>query len=117
MVMGRHTQPAYNLQSAVDAEHALFIAHDVVLDATDNRSLEPMASAAKAVLGKETFHVVRTRATLMESRQPSAKAMASCRTFPLRGPGTHMAMAPSSNATPSAINPNRTSTYVQARKR
>jgi transposase len=58
MVMGRHTQPAYNLQSAVDAEHALIIAHDVVLDATDNRSLEPMADAAKAVLGKETFHVV-----------------------------------------------------------
>ena len=58
MVMGRHTQPAYNLQSAVDAEHALIIAHDVVLDAADNRSLEPMAAAAKAVLGKENFHVV-----------------------------------------------------------
>ena len=58
MVMGRHTQPAYNLQSAVDAEHALIIAHDVVLDATDNRSLEPMAEAARAVLGKEGFNVV-----------------------------------------------------------
>jgi transposase len=58
MVMGQHTQPAYNLQSAVDAEHALIIAHDVVLDAADNRSLEPMANAAKAVLGKENFHVV-----------------------------------------------------------
>ena len=58
MVMGRHTQPAYNLQSAVDAEHALIIAHDVVLDAADNRSLEPMADAAKAVLGKEDFCVV-----------------------------------------------------------
>jgi Transposase DDE domain len=58
MIMGRHTQPAYNLQSAVDAEHALIIAHDVVLDAADNRSLEPMANAAKAVLGKENFHLV-----------------------------------------------------------
>jgi transposase len=58
MIMGRHTQPAYNLQSAVDAEHALIIAHDVVLDAADNRSLEPMANAAKAVLGKENFYVV-----------------------------------------------------------
>lgn len=38
MVMGLHTQPAYNLQSAV-AEHALIIAHDVVPDATDDRSL------------------------------------------------------------------------------
>lgn len=58
MMMGRHTQPAYNLQSAVDAEHALINAHDVVLDAADNRSLEPMADAAKTVLGKEHFHVV-----------------------------------------------------------
>jgi hypothetical protein len=31
MVMGRHTQPAYNMQSAVDAEQVLIIAHDVVL--------------------------------------------------------------------------------------
>jgi hypothetical protein len=46
------------LQSAVDAEHALIIAHNVLLDAADNRSLEPMARAAKAVLEKETFHVV-----------------------------------------------------------
>jgi hypothetical protein len=46
------------LQSAVDAEHALIIAHNVVLDAADNHSLEPMARAAKAVLEKETFHVV-----------------------------------------------------------
>lgn len=61
MVMGRSTQPAYNLQSAVDAEHALIIAHDVVLDAADNRSLEPMANAAKAVLGKEDPHVVYLR--------------------------------------------------------
>jgi hypothetical protein len=37
MVMGRSTQPAHNLQSAVDAEHALIIAHDVVLDAADMR--------------------------------------------------------------------------------
>jgi RNA polymerase sigma factor (sigma-70 family) len=58
MVMGRHTQPAYNMQSVVDAEHALIIAHDVVLDAADNRSLEPMAAAAKAVLGDKTFNVV-----------------------------------------------------------
>jgi hypothetical protein len=58
MVMGRHTQPAYNLQSAVDAEHALIIAHDVVLDAADNRNLEPMADAAKAVLERENFYVV-----------------------------------------------------------
>jgi transposase len=58
MLMGRNTQPAYNVQSAVDAEHALIIAHDVVLDAADSRSLEPMADAAKAVLGPDNFNVV-----------------------------------------------------------
>jgi hypothetical protein len=110
--MGRRTQPAYNLQSAVDAEHALIIAHDVVLDAADNRSLEPMADAAKAVLGKQTFHVVADA-----GYSNGAKAMASCRAFPLRGPGTHMATAPSSSATPSAINRNRTRTSVQTRRR
>jgi hypothetical protein len=46
------------LQSGVDSEHALIIAHDVVLDAADNRCLELMADAAKAVLGRENFHVV-----------------------------------------------------------
>jgi transposase len=58
MVMGRSTQPAYNMQSAVDAENALVIAHEVVLDAADSRSLEPMAKAAKAVLGPGNFNVV-----------------------------------------------------------
>jgi len=38
MVMGRNTQPAYNLQTAVDAEHALIIAHDIVLDAKPQMS-------------------------------------------------------------------------------
>jgi transposase len=42
--------PAYNLQTAVDAEHALIVAHAVTLDAADNRQLEPMAEAAKQVL-------------------------------------------------------------------
>jgi transposase len=58
MVMGRSTQPAYNMQSPVDAENALVIVHEVVLDAADSRSLEPMAKAAKAVLGPNNFSVV-----------------------------------------------------------
>jgi len=32
--------PAYNVQTAVDAEHALIVAHAVTLDAADNRQLE-----------------------------------------------------------------------------
>ncbi len=37
MLMRQNTLPAYNVQSAVDTEHALIVAHDVVLDAADNR--------------------------------------------------------------------------------
>ena len=117
MVMGRHTQPAYNLQSAVDAEHALIIAHDVVLYAADNRSLEPMANAAKALLGKETSTSLQTLATPMENRLPSAKLMASCPAFLLRAPGTRTAMEHSSSATPSSINLKPTHTFVRARRR
>jgi transposase len=50
--------PAYNVQTAVDAEHALIVAHAVVLDASDIRCLKPMAEAAKHALGLETFNVV-----------------------------------------------------------
>jgi len=58
MLMGRHTLPAYNVQTAVDAEHALIITHNVVLDASDNRCLHPMAEAAKEALGGRDFNVV-----------------------------------------------------------
>ena len=43
--------PAYNVQTAVDAEHALIVTRQVSDEATDNRSLQPMAEAAQAALG------------------------------------------------------------------
>jgi transposase len=43
--------PAYNVQTAVDSEHALIVAQQVTDEATDNRSLLPMAEAAKAAVG------------------------------------------------------------------
>lgn len=43
--------PAYNVQTAVDAEHALIVAQQVSVEATDNRSLQPMAEAAQDALG------------------------------------------------------------------
>jgi hypothetical protein len=58
MVMGQLTQPAYNMQNAVDAEHALIIARDVALDAADSRSLDPMTEAAKTALGVDSFNVI-----------------------------------------------------------
>lgn len=42
--------PAYNVQTAVDAEHALIVAHAITLNAGDNDCLEPMAAAARKAL-------------------------------------------------------------------
>jgi transposase/IS5 family transposase len=50
--------PAYNVQTAVDTEHALIVAHAVTLDAGDNGQLQPMAEAAKKALGVESLRVV-----------------------------------------------------------
>jgi transposase len=51
--------PAYNVQTAVDAEHGIIVAQQVTTQATDNRSLLPMAEAAKQALGApETLNVV-----------------------------------------------------------
>lgn len=50
--------PAYNLQTAVDAEHAIIVSHAVTAEVTDNRSLQPVAEAAAQVLQRDTIHVV-----------------------------------------------------------
>jgi hypothetical protein len=50
--------PAYNVQTAVDVEHWLIVAHAVVFDASEIRRLKPMAEAAKQALGREAFSVV-----------------------------------------------------------
>jgi transposase len=52
--------PAYNVQAAVDCEHALIVAQQVTTEATDNRSLLPMAEAAQAAVGAtgQVLHVV-----------------------------------------------------------
>ncbi|MGA9352524.1 MAG: IS1182 family transposase [Terriglobales bacterium] len=51
--------PAYNVQIAVDSEHAIMVAQAVTTEANDKRSLLPMAEAAKAALGGPAeLHVV-----------------------------------------------------------
>lgn len=52
MRSGSSKIPAYNVQTAVDAEHALIVAQQVSDEATDNRSLLPMAEAAQAAVGR-----------------------------------------------------------------
>jgi transposase len=51
MRLGHAPAPAYNVQTAVDAAHALIVAQQVTTEATDNRSLLPMAEAAKQAVG------------------------------------------------------------------
>ncbi len=55
-----HGNPAlaYNVQTAVDAEHGIIVVQQVTTEATDNRSLLPMAEAAKQALEAETLNVV-----------------------------------------------------------
>ena len=50
--------PAYNVQTAVDADTGLIVHHEVTDEATDNRMLHPMASATKAVLQRDVLMVV-----------------------------------------------------------
>jgi transposase len=51
--------PAYNVQTAVDSEHGMIVTQQVTTEASDNRSLLPMAEAAKQALeNPETLHVV-----------------------------------------------------------
>jgi hypothetical protein len=58
MLVRQQALPAYNIQTAVDSEHALIVAHAVVLDASDIRCLRPMAEAAKEALEADSFKVV-----------------------------------------------------------
>lgn len=50
MGQGNGYRPAYNVQTAVDAAHALIVAHEVTGEANDLRSLLPMAKAAQKAL-------------------------------------------------------------------
>jgi transposase len=51
----------YNVQSAVDSEHHLIIAHEVTNVGSDRSQLATMAKQAKAVLERDTLDVVADR--------------------------------------------------------
>lgn len=50
--------PGYNVQTAVDAQHAIIVAHDVNAQAGDNGCLQPMGEAAAQALQQDSFHLV-----------------------------------------------------------
>ena len=45
-----NSQPGYNLQTAVETQSHLIVAHEVVCEVNDQRQLQPMAEAASRVL-------------------------------------------------------------------
>jgi len=51
----------YNVQTAVDSQHHLIIAHEVTNVGSDRRQLARMAKQAKAVLGRGSLNVVADR--------------------------------------------------------
>jgi transposase len=59
MRMGSGHAPAYNVQTAVDAGHAIIVAQQVTTEGNDQRSLLPMAEAAKQAVGNpDSLNVV-----------------------------------------------------------
>jgi len=51
----------YNVQLAVDTEHHLIVAHEVINEGTDRSQLSPMSEKARAEVGTETLDVVADR--------------------------------------------------------
>ena len=59
MRMRQGKSPGYNVQTAVDAANGIIVAQQVTTEATDNRSLLPMAEAAHQAVGQPAeLHVV-----------------------------------------------------------
>lgn len=57
-LMRGQSGPSYNVQTAVDVAHGVIVAHEVTDEASDNRSLQPMAEAAQAAVETTTLNVL-----------------------------------------------------------
>jgi transposase len=58
----------YNVQTAVDAEHHLIVAHEVINEGVDRDQLATMAGKAKEALGTEELTVVADRGYVKSER-------------------------------------------------
>ena len=99
--------PAYNVQAAVDAEHALIVAQQVTDQAADNRSLQPMAEAAQAAVGgpAQPINVVADAGYSNGTQAEACEAKGILRTCLSSGGGIILGMARCSTAASSPISP------------
>jgi transposase len=51
----------YNVQSVVDAEHHLIVAHDIVMTGSDRQQLAAMSEKAKAAMGVDSLEMLADR--------------------------------------------------------
>ena len=73
---------AYNVQTAVDAATDFIVAHEVTTEATDNRSLLPMAQKAHAAVNAEELHIVADAGYPTASRLARVKNRGLSSTYP-----------------------------------
>jgi hypothetical protein len=69
----------YNVQTAVDTEHHLIVAHEVVAHGVDRDQLAPMAEQARQAIGIEELTVVADRGYFKGEQSSSARMQASHR--------------------------------------
>ena len=67
----------YNVQTAVDTESHLIVAHEVTTSGSDRSQLANMARQAKAILEADTLDVVADRATSRAKKSWRASNLAS----------------------------------------
>src|SRR5437764_13004436 len=114
MVKGSGHAPAYNVQTAVDDEHALIVAHKITDTAGDNSLLLPMAEAALEALGHpESLHVVADAGYSNGEQAEACEAQGIVPHVPVTRAVNNREMARCSTATRSTTTRRRTPSAVQ----
>jgi transposase len=72
----------YNVQSVVEAEHHLIVAHDVVTTGSDRQQLAAMSGKAKAAMGVERLEVLADRGYFSGEEIVACEAMGVTPTVP-----------------------------------
>lgn len=88
----------YNVQTAIDTDHRLIVAYDVVNQGHDRRQLAPMAKQAEAATGGKRRGYWRTAATSAASKCANVYKRVSPRSFPSRRAPVRGPMAASTSA-------------------